>query len=192
MPPLGHYMLEKRMWCRAGQPASITHCSRPRRAGGSRLVSSEEHHQALEKGGFLFYFFLAAASPSLFVSPHRSGEMPRDRKGGGGVSLAVSWLLRPPAAGKAQRRRCAGNEWSGCFFLLLLSSTQGCQGLCGHQEVWKDHQAGLSSPCPAQHPRCTRISPAEQTAGAEAGCKPPSPLSLPFSCPGGAGSAKES
>lgn len=90
--------------------------------------------------------------------------MPTDRKGGGGVSLAVSWLLRPPAAGKAQRRRRAGNEWSGCF-LLLLSSTQGCQGLCGHQEVWKDHQAGLSSPCPAQHPRCTRISPVEQTAG---------------------------
>lgn len=115
------------------------------------------------RGDFYFYF-LAAASPSLFVSPHRSGDVPRDRKGGGGVSLAVSWLLRPPAAGEAQRRRHAGNEPSGCH-LLLLSSTQASQGLCGHQEVWKDHQAGLSSPCLAQHPRCTRISLVEQTAG---------------------------
>lgn len=140
MPPLGHYMLEKRMQCRAGKPASITHCSRLRQAGGSRVVSSEEH-QALEREEFYFFFSCSFSiivfRKARFTPCHFTGvgkcRGTGHRKGGGGVYLAVSWLLRPPATGEAQRR-CARNEQSGCC-LLLLSGTRGSQGLCRHQEI---------------------------------------------------------
>lgn len=56
------------------------------------------------------------------------------RKGGRGIGLAVSWLLKPPAMGKNQRR-CLGNNRSPGYF-LLLSSTQIARG-CGETRRFK-------------------------------------------------------
>lgn len=63
IPPLGHYMLEKRMWRQAGKPVSITHCSRLRQAGGSPGWFPLRNTRRWKRGDF--FFFLTAVSPSL-------------------------------------------------------------------------------------------------------------------------------
>ena len=136
IPPLGHYMLEKRMWCRAGKPASITHCSRLRRAGGSPAWFPLRNARRWKRGGFFFnrgfsiiVFRRAWFAPCWVEVGKCRGAC--HRKGSRGVGLAVSWLLMPPAMGKTQRRRCVGNNQSPDYLLQHTNS----QRLGGDQEV---------------------------------------------------------
>lgn len=108
----------------------------PASRGEPAVVSSQEH-QALEEGEFCFNCSFAChrvseglVCPLLF---HRDGEMRETchRKGGGGVALAISSLLKPPAMAKTQRRWVGNKQCPGYHLLLLLSSTQVAKDFWG-------------------------------------------------------------
>lgn len=102
--------------------------------GEPGVISSYEH-QELEEGEICFNcHFPVIAFWRVWFAPCSFTEVGKHqgtchRKGGGGVGLAISWLLKPPATAKSQR--CVGNKQCPGYHLLLLSSTQVAKDFWG-------------------------------------------------------------
>lgn len=143
------------MWCRAGKPASITHCSRLRRAGGSPGWFPLRNTRRWKRGDFIFFnhsfsvivFWRARFTPCCFTEVGKCRGACH-RKSSRGIGLAMSWLLKPPAMGKTLKRRCVGNRQSPGY-LLLLSSTQITRGCWGTRRFkMATHGSGGAHPPP--------------------------------------------
>lgn len=115
---------------------SITHCSRLLRAGGSPRWFPLRNTRRCKRGNFVLTAVLPViAFQRVWFAPCCFTEVGKcrgtcHRKGGGGVALAISWLLKPPAMAKTQRR-CVGNKQCPGYHLLLLSSTQVAKDFWG-------------------------------------------------------------